>query len=41
MMRIVRSGLRATIQDRGRNGHTREGVPPSGPADPAAFAAAL
>ncbi|HEY8757391.1 MAG TPA: biotin-dependent carboxyltransferase family protein [Candidatus Limnocylindria bacterium] len=41
MMRIVRSGLRATIQDRGRTGHTREGVPPSGPADPTAFAAAL
>jgi antagonist of KipI len=41
MMRIVRSGLRATIQDRGRTGHAREGVPPSGPADPVAFAAAL
>lgn len=32
--------MRATIQDRGRFGHLREGVPPSGPADPAAFAAA-
>jgi antagonist of KipI len=41
MMRIVSSGLRATIQDRGRAGHAREGVPPSGPADPIAFAAAL
>jgi len=41
MMHIERSGLRASIQDRGRTGHTREGVPPSGPADPAAFAAAL
>lgn len=41
MMRIRVPGLRATIQDRGRIGHAREGIPPSGPADPAAFAAAL
>jgi biotin-dependent carboxylase-like uncharacterized protein len=41
MMRIVSAGLRATIQDRGRTGHVREGIPPSGPADPVAFAAAL
>jgi biotin-dependent carboxylase-like uncharacterized protein len=41
MMRIVAPGLRATIQDRGRAGHVREGIPPSGPADPTAFAAAL
>jgi antagonist of KipI len=41
MMRIITSGLRATIQDRGRTGHGREGIPPSGPADPIAFAAAL
>jgi biotin-dependent carboxylase-like uncharacterized protein len=41
MMRIITSGLRATIQDRGRTGHVREGIPPSGPADPIAFAAAL
>ncbi|MEA2661997.1 MAG: antagonist of KipI [Chloroflexota bacterium] len=41
MMRIGVPGLRATIQDRGRFGHAREGIPPSGPADPAAFAAAL
>ena len=41
MMRIVVAGLRATIQDRGRPGHVREGIPPSGPADPIAFAAAL
>jgi biotin-dependent carboxylase-like uncharacterized protein len=41
MMRITSPGLRATIQDRGRTGHVREGIPPSGPADPAAFAAAL
>jgi antagonist of KipI len=41
MMRITSAGLRATIQDRGRTGHAREGIPPSGPADPLAFAAAL
>jgi len=40
MIHIAAAGLRATIQDRGRFGHLREGVPPSGPADPAAFAAA-
>src|SRR6266513_3118878 len=40
MMRIDAAGLRATVQDRGRFGHLREGVPPSGPADPYAFAAA-
>ena len=40
MIRIDAAGLRATVQDRGRFGHLREGVPPSGPADPAAFAAA-
>jgi allophanate hydrolase len=40
MIRIDAVGLRATVQDRGRFGHLREGVPPSGPADPAAFAAA-
>jgi biotin-dependent carboxylase-like uncharacterized protein len=39
-MRIEATGLRATVQDRGRFGHLREGVPPSGPADPAAFSAA-
>ena len=41
MMRILVPGLRATIQDRGRTGHAREGIPPSEPADPTAFAAAL
>lgn len=41
MMRIASCGLQATIQDRGRSGHVREGIPPSGPADPVAFAAAL
>ena len=40
MIRIEAAALRATVQDRGRFGHLREGVPPSGPADPAAFAAA-
>jgi len=40
MIHIDAVGLRATIQDRGRFDHLREGVPPSGPADPAAFAAA-
>jgi biotin-dependent carboxylase-like uncharacterized protein len=40
MIRIEATGMRATVQDRGRFGHLREGVPPSGPADPAAFAAA-
>ncbi len=39
-MRIEAIGLRATVQDRGRFGHLREGIPPSGPADPIAFAAA-
>jgi biotin-dependent carboxylase-like uncharacterized protein len=40
MMRIEAVGLRAMVQDRGRFAHLREGVPPSGPADPTAFAAA-
>lgn len=41
MIRIVAPGLLATVQDRGRTGHARDGVPSSGPVDPAAFAAAL
>jgi antagonist of KipI len=41
MMRITRPGLRATVQDRGRSGGARAGIPPSGPADPVALAAAL
>jgi antagonist of KipI len=41
MIRITSAGLRATIQDRGRTGHVREGIPPAGPADPFAFSAAL
>jgi allophanate hydrolase len=40
VIRIEQAALRATIQDRGRFGHLREGIPPSGPADPAALAAA-
>jgi len=40
-MRVLTRGLRATIQDRGRTGHGRVGIPPAGPADPVAFAAAL
>lgn len=40
-MRIVTPGLHATIQDRGRAAAARSGVPESGPADPAAFRAAL
>ena len=41
MMRITRPGLRSTVQDRGRSGGARDGIPTSGPADPNAFAAAL
>ncbi|MEP7003239.1 MAG: allophanate hydrolase [Chloroflexota bacterium] len=41
MIRITKPGLRATVQDRGRAGGARAGIPPSGPADPQAFAAAL
>jgi allophanate hydrolase len=40
VIRIGSAGLRATVQDRGRYGHLRDGMPPSGPADPLAFAAA-
>ena len=40
MIRIHAAGGRATIQDAGRFGHLREGLPPSGPADPSAFFAA-
>jgi len=40
VIRIEATGLRATVQDRGRFLHLRDGVPPSGPADPIAFAAA-
>jgi biotin-dependent carboxylase-like uncharacterized protein len=40
MMRIDRAGFGSTVQDLGRSGHVREGVPASGPADPFAFRAA-
>jgi len=40
VIRIEATGLRATVQDRGRFDHLREGVPPSGPVDPTAFATA-
>lgn len=40
MIRIIEAGLRSTVQDRGRFGHLRSGVPPSGAADPYALAAA-
>jgi len=40
VIRIHAAGGRATIQDAGRFGHLREGLPPSGPADPSAFFAA-
>jgi len=40
MIRVLAPGARATVQDRGRLGHLREGVPPAGPMDPFAFAAA-
>ena len=41
MIRIESPGLRTTIQDHGRRGHAREGIPPSGAADPFALAIAL
>ena len=40
MIRIDEAGLRSTVQDRGRFGHLRSGVPPAGAADPFALAAA-
>ena len=39
MIRITEAGLRSTIQDRGRLGHLRSGLPPAGAADPFALAA--
>ena len=41
MMRIELAGFGSTVQDQGRSGHVREGVPVCGPADPFAFRAAL
>lgn len=40
MIRINEAGIRSTVQDRGRFGHLRSGVPPAGAADPFALAAA-
>jgi biotin-dependent carboxylase-like uncharacterized protein len=40
MIEIVESGLRSTVQDPGRLAHLRSAVPPAGPADAFAFAAA-
>jgi biotin-dependent carboxylase-like uncharacterized protein len=40
VIRIAGAAVRSTVQDRGRFGHLRSGVPPAGPADPFAFAAA-
>lgn len=40
MIHVEQAGLRATVQDAGRYGHHRAGVPRSGPADPFAFRAA-
>lgn len=40
MIRISEAAVRSTVQDRGRFGHFRSGVPPSGAADPFALAAA-
>ncbi|HEY8656720.1 MAG TPA: biotin-dependent carboxyltransferase family protein [Candidatus Limnocylindria bacterium] len=39
-MHIGAPGLRSTVQDAGRMAGLRTGIPPSGPADPQAFAAA-
>jgi biotin-dependent carboxylase-like uncharacterized protein len=40
VIRISEAAVRSTVQDRGRFGHLRSGVPPSGAADPFALAAA-
>ncbi|WP_085809231.1 biotin-dependent carboxyltransferase family protein [Sphingomonas sp. TZW2008] len=40
-LRIAAAGPMTSIQDRGRSGYRRFGVPPSGPVDRRAFAAAL
>lgn len=41
MLRVAMAGPLTSIQDRGRPGYRRFGVPPSGPVDRRAFAAAL
>jgi biotin-dependent carboxylase-like uncharacterized protein len=40
MIHVEVAGFGSTVQDRGRAGHLRSGVPASGPADPFAFRAA-
>lgn len=40
MIHISEAAARSTVQDRGRFGHLRSGVPPAGAADPFALAAA-
>jgi len=40
MIRILEPGPQTTVQDLGRPGHLRYGIPPSGPIDRAAFVAA-
>jgi biotin-dependent carboxylase-like uncharacterized protein len=40
VIHISEAGVRSTVQDRGRFGHLRSGVPPAGAADPFALAAA-
>jgi 5-oxoprolinase (ATP-hydrolysing) subunit C len=40
VIRISEAAVRSTVQDRGRFGHLRSGVPPAGAADPFALAAA-
>lgn len=39
-LRVIDPGAQTTVQDAGRRGHLRYGIPPSGPVDPAAFVAA-
>jgi len=41
MIRVLACGPLATLQDAGRTGHLRSGVPVGGPVDPFAFTAAL
>src|ERR1043165_8677951 len=40
MIRILEPGALTTVQDLGRPGHLRYGIPPSGPVDHAAFVVA-
>lgn len=40
ILRVIDAGFRSTVQDAGRMGHLRSAIPPAGPADPIAFAAA-